>query len=357
MDGHSSLKSEVIMEKLSIDEVAKLAYVSRSVVSRVLNDHPNVSDEARERVMEVVKKYNYRPSSVARGLATNHSYEIGILAPRRCDEALANGFWSLLHLGIFEECIQQGYFVSMSPISTDLGADVEEHVLDNKRLDGFILLTQEVTDIVAHKLIERETPMVLVGHGPDNPNLNSVDVDNFAGAYKATNHLIELGHKHIGIMLASLEMQESADRLKGYKKALKDADLPVCEDLIAIGDYSQKHGFDSMQQWIREERDITAVFSTSDTLAMGALSALHEEDIAVPEEMALVGFDDLPFAQYTIPPLTTIKQPICEKGKRAARLLINQIENKPVQVVHENLEPELIVRKSCGAKLAHPTIY
>lgn len=338
------------MEKLSIDEVAKLAYVSRSVVSRVLNNHSNVSDEARERVMKVVEEYNYRPSSVARGLATNHSYEIGILAPRRCDEALANGFWSLLHLGIFEECIQQGYFVSMSPISTELGEEVEEHVLDNKRLDGFILLTQEVTDIVANKLIERETPLVLVGHGPDNTNLNSVDVDNFSGAYKATNHLIQLGHRQIGIMLASLKMQESADRLAGYKKALKEADLPICDDYISIGDYSQKHGFDSMQQWIKMEQNITATFCTSDTLAMGALSALNKAEISVPDEMALVGFDDLPFAQYTIPPLTTIRQPISEKGRRAADMLINQIENKKGKIVHENLEPELIIRKSCGAK-------
>lgn len=337
------------MEKLSIDQVAKLAYVSRSVVSRVLNNHPNVSDEARERVMNVVEEYNYRPSSVARGLATNQSYEIGILAPRRCDEALANGFWSLLHLGIFEESIQQGYFVSMSPISTDLEADIKEHVLDDKRLDGYILLTQEVTDAVVNTLIEREIPMVLVGHGPANPDLNSVDVDNFAGAYKATNHLIELGHRRIGVMLASLKMQESADRLEGYKRALRDAGLPVREDYISIGNYSQKHGFDTMKRWVREGLDISAVFSTSDTLAMGALLALHKENISVPDDIALVGFDDLPFAQYTVPPLTTIQQPICEKGKRAARLLINQIENKGSEIVHENLEPEIIVRESCGA--------
>lgn len=336
------------MGKLSIDEVAKLAYVSRSVVSRVLNDHKNVSDEARERVLEVVEEYNYKPSSVARGLATNRSYEIGILAPRRCDEALANGFWSLLHLGIFEECIQQGYFVSMSPISPDLGSDVKEHVLDNKRLDGFILLTQEVTDAVANELLERETPLVLVGHGPDNANLNSVDVDNFAGAYMATNHLIELGHEHIGIMLGKFSMQESADRLSGYKKAIKDAGLSIHEDLIAVGDYSQKHGFDSMKQWLSKSLGITATFCTSDTLAMGALAALHEENMTVPEDMALVGFDDLPFAQYTIPPLTTVRQPITEKGKRAANLLIDKIENKGSESVHENLEPELIVRESCG---------
>lgn len=337
------------MEKLSIDEVAKRAYVSRSVVSRVLNNHPNVSDEARERVLEIVKKYNYRPSSVARGLATNHNYEIGILAPRRCDEALGNGFWSLLHLGIFEECIQKGYFATMSPISTDKEAEINVHILDNKRLDGYILLTQEVTDIVINKLNEDEIPTVLVGHGQSNPNLNSVDVDNFAGAYQATNHLIELGHKRIGIIMASAQMKESADRVAGYTKALEDAGLCVCEEYISRGDYSQKHGFDTIKRWIKQGLDLSAVFCMSDTLAMGALLALDRENVKVPDEVALVGFDDLPFAQYTIPPLTTIRQPIYQKGKQAANLLMRQIENKSAEVVHKNLEPELIIRESCGA--------
>lgn len=338
------------MEKLrSIDQVAELAFVSRSVVSRVINNHPNVSDEAKKRVLEVIKKYNYKPSSVARGLATNHSYEIGILAPRRCDEALANGFWSLLHLGIFEECIQKGYFVTLSPISTDIGAKINEHILDDKRLDGYILLTQEVTDFVIDKINERDIPMVLVGHGPGNSNLNSVDIDNFSGAYKATNHLIELGHEHIGIILASLKMQESTDRLEGYKKAMEDAGLSVSDSHISIDNYSQKHGFDTIKDWIDKKLDFSAVFCTSDTLAMGALLALDRENISVPEEIAIVGFDDLPFAQYTIPPLSTIRQPIYNKGKRAASLLINQIEGKSEEVVHENLKPKLIIRESCGA--------
>jgi LacI family transcriptional regulator len=335
------------MGKLSIDQVAELAYVSRSVVSRVLNNHPNVSDQARERVMEVVKKYNYKPSSVARGLATNQSYEIGILAPRRCDEALANGFWSILHLGIFEECIEKGYFVTMSPISTDKGAEINENILDDKRLDGYILLTQEVTDFVINKLNERKIPTVLVGHGKDNPDINSVDVDNFAGGYLATNHLLELGHERIGVIMASLDMKESVDRIEGCKKALNDAGLDISEDYISMGDYSQKHGLDTMRRWIKDGLDLSAVVCTSDTLAMGVLLALHQENISVPEEISVVGFDDLPFSQYTIPPLTTIQQPIYNKGKRAASLLINQIENDNTEIVHENLDPKLIVRQSC----------
>ena len=337
------------MGKLSIDQVAELAFVSRSVVSRVLNNRPNVSDEAKQRVMKVVKEHNYHPSSVARGLATNKNYEIGILAPRRCDEALGNGFWSLLHLGIFEECIQKGYFVTMSPISTDKNAEINEHILDDKRLDGYILLTQEVTDFVINKISERAIPMVMVGHDEQNKNIASIDINNFSGVYKSTTHLVELGHHRIGAIMASPNMKESSDRINGYKQALNDANLTVDEQHIFVDDYSQKHGYDTMKQWINEGLDITAVVCTSDTLAMGAILALHEENISVPEQFSVVGFDDLPFAQYMIPPLTTVQQPIYEKGKRAASLLVEQIESKNTGVVHENLEPNLIIRESTAA--------
>lgn len=338
------------MGKLSIDEVAELAFVSRSVVSRVLNDHPNVSDEARERVMKVVKEHNYQPNSMARGLATNQSYEIGIIAPRRSDEALGNGFWSLLHLGIFEECIQKGYFATMSPISIDKDAEINDHIIDSKRLDGYIFLTHEVSDFVINKLSKRDIPMVLVGHGHRNHELNSVDVDNISGAYQATDHLIELGHERMGVIMASQQMKESEDRLEGFKNALDDAGLSFNENLVSVGDYSQNHGLQTMRRWIKQGIDLSAVFCMSDTLAMGALLALNQENISVPDEMAVVGFDDLPISQYTIPPLTTVQQPIYQKGQFAARLLMDQIENNEAETIHKSLDPSLIIRQSCGAE-------
>lgn len=339
------------MEKLSIDEVAAKAFVSRSVVSRVLNNRPNVSDEAKKRVMKVIKKYNYQPSPAARGLAKSHNFEIGILAPRRSDEALGNGFWSLLHLGIFEASIQKGYYVTMAPISTDKDKKINQYILDSKRLDGYILLTQEVTNLVIKELEKLEIPVVLIGHGQNKPNFNSIDVNNFESAYQATNHLIKLNHKHIGIIIANLEMKESTDRLEGYKKALQDAQIPFDQNYVAVGDYSQQHGFNTMNRWIKQKLNLSAVFCTSDTIALGALSALEKENISVPEEISVIGFDDLPFSQYTHPPLTTIRQPIYQKGQQAANLLINQIQNKNTQTTHKNLKTELIVRESCGPSL------
>jgi len=339
------------MEKLNIDKVAKLAHVSRSVVSRVLNDHPNVSDVARQRVMEVVEKYNYKPNSLARSLATNSTHEIAVLVTQSGDEALGNAFWMQIHKGIYEECKKRGYFVSLSYVSDEKKDELHEFILNERRQDGYILLTQEVTDLVGKVLFDENIPIVLVGHVPKKKSVSSVDVDNFKGGKLATEHLIGLGHKKIGIMLGSLDMKESIDRLNGYKEAHADAGLEVFTEYIRPADYQFRAGYNSMQKWLDAGSDLTAVFCASDTIAMGAILAARNNGMRVPEDIAIVGFDDLSFAEFTSPPLTTIQQPIFEKGEKAAEMLINEIEadnSKPEKV---NLEPKLIVRESCGAKL------
>lgn len=337
------------MEKLNIDKVAKLAHVSRSVVSRVLNDHPNVSDVARQRVMEVVTKYNYKPNSVARSLATNSTHEIGVLVTQGSNEALGSAFWMQIHRGIFEESKQRGYFVSLSYVTGGKKDDLYKFIQEERRLDGYILLTQEVTDLVGRQMFDRNIPIVLVGHVPRKKKVSSVDVDNYKGGELAAQHLIGLGHTKIGIILASLDMKESKDRLAGYRNALKNAGLQVNDDYIKVTDYQFKAGFNIMNNWINTGSDITALFCTSDTIAMGAILAARKQGKQIPEDYAIVGFDDLSFSEYTYPPLTTIHQPIYEKGKKAAELLINQIEDENAERKKVNLEPKLLVRESCGA--------
>lgn len=339
------------MKKLNIDQVAELAYVSRSVVSRVLNNHPNVSDEARERVMNVIEKYNYRPSSAARSLATDRTFEIGILAPRRNKEALMSWIWPLLHLGISEQCIKRGYFVSLSMISPDMSEEVNDRILHSRNFDGFILITEEVTGLVVPALRARKVPTVLIGRDPECPDCSSVDVDNFDGAYQATMHLIELGHTKIGAVLGHPDMQETIDRRSGYRRALQDAGLLESDALIIEGDYSQKSGYEITKQWLDAELP-PAIFYASDSMAVGGLLAFYEAGVAVPDDVAVVGFDDLPGSAYTAPPLTTVHQPIYEKGEQAANMLIDRIEGAVKEVAHLQLRPELVVRASCGAERA-----
>jgi len=340
------------MGKMNIDQVAKLAYVSRSVVSRVLNDHPDVSREARDRVLKVIRKYNYRPNSVARSLVTDRTYEISVLAPRRNKEALLSWIWPLLHIGISEQCIRRGYFVSLSMISADMEAKINERILYAHAFDGYILITQEVTAMVGAALRGRNVPAVAIGHDPAFPDFNSIDVDNLDGAYQATKHLVQLGHRLIAAVLGSPQMQETTDRRNGYLQALHDSGIPASDELIATGDYSQKSGYEITSRWMARQPAPTAIFCASDAIAMGCLLALHHVGRSVPGDVAVVGFDDLPGSGYTWPPLTTVRQPTYEKGEQAANILIDQIEGQADRIVHLQLRPQLVVRQTCGATRA-----
>jgi len=335
-------------DDMTIDQVAELAYVSRSVVSRVLNDHPNVSDEARQRVLDVIEEHDYRPSSVARSLATDRSFEISVLTPRRGDESLANGYWPLLYSGIFEQCLERGYFVSLSMVSEEVEEEIQNQARDS-RFDGYILITTEVTDLVASSLEASEAPTTLIGRAPDWGFVSSIDIDNVKGGYEAGRHLCDLGYEEIGLILGSPGLEESADRRRGIERALSDAGCSVPDRCVAEGDYSRESGYSIVRDWAERGEVPRALFCASDTMAVGALLALHETGYRVPNDVAVVGFDDLPAAQYTIPPLTTVRQPVYEKGQTAVDLLIDQIDSPGTDPVHKELDPELMVRESCGA--------
>ena len=344
---------------MTIDQVAELAYVSRSVVSRVLNDHPNVSDEARERVLKVIEEHDYRPNSVARSLATDRSFEISILSPRRSDgspdrrhrplhESLANGYWPLLYSGIFDQCLERGYFVSLSIVSAEMKDKINARAGD-KRFDGYVLITQEVTEFVGSALQERGVPTVLIGASSDHDEFHSIDIDNVEGGHKAGAHLCRLGHETIGAILGAPDLEETRDRRRGFERALEEAGRTISEAHVGHGDYSQSSGYEIVHDWAADGPLPNALFCASDTMARGALLALHETGHRVPEDVAVVGFDGLPSSRYTIPPLTTVRQPVYGKGKAAVDLLVDEIEDADSTPGHRELEPELVVRTSCGA--------
>lgn len=337
------------MERLNIDKVAKLAHVSRSVVSRVLNNHPNVSEEARSRVKTVVEEYNYRPNSVARSLATSSTYQIGVLTSRIGDESLGNGYWTLLYLGIFEECIRRGYYVRLSFYSSTMSNELHSLILNEHHLDGVICLNEEVTEFTLKNFVDKDIPIVLVGHNHKYPEICSVDVDNYVGAYSAVKHLVDLGHRNIGGIFGDQNVEETELRMKGYRDALADRGVVFRDDYTVVESYSQHDGHNTMDSWIRMHPEMTAVFCASDTLAMGALLALYENGISVPKQFSVVGFDGLPISKYMIPPLTTVAQPTYGKGEKAAHLLIDKIQNVDSEVRHVNLQPELLIRKSCAS--------
>lgn len=299
--------------------------------------------------MKVIKQYNYRPSTVARSLATDRTHEICILAPRWQNEILASGFWSLIFLGISEQCLRRGYYASLSMISPDMDKDYNERILNGHTFDGYILMHREVTGFVMPALQARNLPAVLIGHDPTYPETSSIDVDNTSGSYQATRHLLKQGHQRIAIAVGKLERQESMDRLEGFRQALNEAGI-TCPDAYVIEcEYSQAQGYAAMHQLLTLDERPTALFCASDVMAEGALLALYEAGLSVPDQMAIVGFDDLPGSQYAIPPLTTVRQPIYSKGEQAANIIIDRLEGVSSEVVHIKLKPELVVRSSCGS--------
>ena len=336
------------MQKLNIDDIARLAFVSRSVVSRVLNNRPNVSDEARARVQKIIEQYNYRPSATARSLATDRAYEISILVPRKKDDVLANEFWSLIYLGISEQCIKRGYFVSLTTISRGMEGHLNDKILHGHNFDGYVLISKEVAELTLPALRKREMPAVLIGRAPDFPNLPTVNVDNVDGGYKATKHLLGLGHRHIAAITGPLHAQESLDRLHGFKNAHHEAGVPVIETLCVESEYSQKGGYEAMQRLLDHTPRLTAVFCTADAQATGVLLALHRAGLTTPDDVSVIGFDDLPSSRFTIPPLTTVHQPIYHMGECAADIVIDQIEGKKGEVVHTHLQADLVIRETCG---------
>ena len=334
-------------KNVSIDDIAKAAYVSRSVVSRVINNRPNVSSHARARVKEVIKEYGYVPSSAARSLALRKTHEISILAPRRENRVFANAFWSLTFLGLAEACIRRGYFATLNMISNELDDELKQRILRGHSMDGYVFIGHDVADEAIEVVESLEKPIVVLGHDTENPHLASVDVDNVDGAYKATKYLIELGHERIGVIAGPLEAQEALDRVNGYKMALKDHSLESDKSLVLPSEFSQQGGYQCMQRLLL--RGPTAVFCTSDAQAMGALLAIHEAGLKVPEDISIIGYDDLPPARFLIPPLTTMQQPIYTMGQRATNLLIDLIEGETEVVTRQLLQPVLIERDSCAA--------
>ncbi len=332
--------------KPKIDDIAKAAFVSRSVVSRVLNNRPNVSKHARARVEEVIERLGYVPSSTARSLATSRSYEVSILAPRLRNHVFANAFWSLTFLGLSEACIRRGYFASLSVISKELSPSVKRRILHGHDMDGYVLIGHDVAAEAVKAVEELGKPMIVLGNDIVHAHLPSVDVDNVGGAYKAVQHLMQLGHRRIGLVGGRIKSQEALDRKEGYCRAHEEHNMEVDEDLILSGEFSHTTGYKSMKRLL--SRRPTAVFCMSDALAMGAMLAIYEAGLQVPRDVSVIGYDDLPPARFTTPPLTTIRQPIYSMGYQTSDILIDLVEGKRTKASRLVLQPTLVKRHTCS---------
>lgn len=334
---------------MTIEQIADLAGVSRSTVSRVLNDHPSVSEKARNRVWEVVNEHGYAPSAAARSLASSRTNVIGLLIPRTAAVIFSDPFFPQVIQGMTEACTEREYFLMLSMLTGDMEKRFYHRILRGNHFDGVIMLSSDIDDPVLPLLIKNGRPFVIIGRHPYFEDVNWVDTKNRTGARLATTHLIELGHTCVATITGPLQMTAGLERRDGYKQALLEAGLTVDPDLIVEGNFTRESGRAAMQQLLARGEPPTAVFTASDTMAMGALRAIHEAGLNVPDDIAVVGFDDVPAASFSNPPLTTIRQPIYDLGATAATELIAQLESDETSRIQKRLPVELVVRESCGA--------
>ncbi|GAB2664603.1 LacI family DNA-binding transcriptional regulator [Nocardia goodfellowii] len=323
-------------------DVAKRAGVSHQTVSRVLNDSPRVRPETRERVLRAVEELGYRPNAMARGLVSRRSKVLGVVT----FDTVLHGPASML-LGIERAARAAHYGVSIATLQRADRAEVLEAVgtLADQGVDGIIIIAPLMSAAAALHSLPATLPAVAVEAGQD-AGLPSASVDQIEGARLAVRHLLELGHETVWHVSGPNGWLETRDRLDSWRRTLEEAGAPVPP--VIAGDWSARSGYEAGPV-LAAQPDVTAVFAGNDQMALGLLRAFAERGIRVPEDISVVGFDDIPEAAYLTPPLTTVRQDFDEVGRRSMRLLLRLIEAEdsappPTQVI-----PTLAVRDSTAA--------
>lgn len=325
----------------TIKEIAELANVSTATVSKVINGKDQyISEATRQKILEIVEREGYIPNGIAKSLKMRKTKTIGIIMPD-----VMNLFFSELARGAEDAAEKRGYSVILC--NTDNRESKEEkylNILQEKMVDGIIMTAAEAS---MNKSVKRsKTPMVLVDRDIelDKP-VGRITVNNEEGAFMATKFLIEKGCKNIGFISSEKKNKPSAERLEGYKRALKEHKLDIDEKKIFLENFTIDSGYKGVISLL-EKTKVDGIFCGNDLIAFGAIKGLKEKKVKIPEEVKIIGFDDISMSQFIDPPLTTIKQPIYQLGEEAVKMLVAIIENQDTDM-NKVLKTELIERGSC----------
>jgi DNA-binding LacI/PurR family transcriptional regulator len=328
-------------------DVAHLAKVSRTTVSLVLNNVPDVhiNETTRKRVIEAAIELNYIPDITGRRLASGKSFNLGLVIRINPDQVYADAFMLNVLLGIEQAARQADFHILFKPLNIDDQSGYSQLIL-GKHVDGIILAVPRNDDIEILDIYHKGFPVVIIGQLPGT-SIPFVTADEVEGAKLATQHLIEQGFSHIGMITnAPMEYTSAQLRFEGYRKALLQAGIKPKKALLGIGNYTPSSGYQAMQGLLTRTRKLSAVFVASDSVAFGAIQAIKEAGFSIPDDFAVVGFNDVPLAEYFDPPLTTVRLPAYELGRTASEWLSRLIAGETLDKSGLILETELIIRSS-----------
>ncbi|MEK8033970.1 LacI family DNA-binding transcriptional regulator [Ideonella sp. DXS29W] len=327
---------------VTLQQVAERAGVSPSTVSRILNGTAVVSDDKKKAVDDAIKELGFVPNPVARGLAGGRTLSVGVVT-----QAIDSPFYGGAHRGIEDTLLPAGYsplFISGHWDDTAEARCIE--VLRSRRVDGLIVLTGRMDD-EALKGLARQLPIVVTGRDLSAPGVYSLNFDDLHGARLATEHLLSLGHKRIAFIGGDPLHPDSGKREQGYREALQAHGVAVDEALLQEGNYQEESGLQAIERLLASGVPFTAIFAANDQMAFGAALALHRRGLRVPHDVSLVGFDDVATSSFTVPPLSSVHQPVYELGRLAATAMLDLLAGRQPEAALP--APHIVVRESTAA--------
>lgn len=326
-------------KKVKIQDIAQKANVSISTVSRVLNDGASVTEAKRQAVLQAVAELNYQPNVAAQALAGGQTKTVGVIT-----QDISNPFYDAILRGVRHGLEGTGYF----PIFADGRWQAEKEqkailTLLARRVDGLIILGGCSSEELLQQF-SQQVPLIIIGRNLPSLTDQCLPLDDFSGAYKATQYLIELGHQRVAHITGILSHEDSGERRAGYEQAMTDAGFELDPELIIEGDFQEQSGVLAVEMLFTRARPFSAIFAANDQMAYGVLLGLNRRGIRVPDDVSVIGFDDQRTSAYTIPPLTTIRQPAIEIGKTAAKAILHLLKDKPFEM--PEFPGELVIRES-----------
>ncbi|MFB4390518.1 MULTISPECIES: LacI family DNA-binding transcriptional regulator [unclassified Pseudomonas] len=328
----------------TIKDVAALAGISYTTVSHVLNKTRPVSERVRQKVEAAIAELDYVPSAVARSLKARSTATIGLLVPNS-----VNPYFAELARGIEDGCERNGYCVILCNSDDDPKKQRSYlRVLLEKRVDGLIVASVGEDRDLLESLSNVRTPMVIVDRALDGVDADLVRIDHQQGAYLATHHLLELGHRDIACIGGPIDTGVSQLRVAGFRRAMAEAGLTVAKDRVLHSDFTSPGGHAAAARLLEGERRPTAIFAGNDMIGFGVLRAAAERNIEVPGQLSVIGFDDIELSRYIYPPLTTVGQSIRELGESAAQLLLSRIAAPLGSTEQRVVAPRIVLRESTG---------